>query len=85
MAPSRQHERRERHCSLKATPADSSQAIELLTIPEVAELLKISVVTVRRIQERRLIPFIKVGGSVRFAKGDITAYLEKRRVESIDS
>jgi len=59
-------------------------ALELLTIPEVAELLKISASGVRRLQQARHIPFIKVGGSVRFSKEDISSYLKTRRVGSID-
>ena len=65
--------------SIEPTPP-----IELLTIPEVAEILKISVSGVRRLQQARRIPFIKVGGSVRFCKRDILAYLEQQRVDSID-
>jgi excisionase family DNA binding protein len=64
-------------------PVDTNSAIELLTIPEVAKYLKVSVSTVRRLQDRRQLPFIKVGGSVRFTKSDIVAYLETLRVESI--
>jgi excisionase family DNA binding protein len=64
--------------------ANSGPAIELLTIPEVAELLKVSVSGVRRLQQARHLPFIKVGGSVRFSKSDIILYLEKRRVESVE-
>lgn len=56
---------------------------ELLTISEVAALLKISPTGVRRLQQSRQIPFIKVGGSIRFLKSDIFAYLQKMRVESI--
>jgi excisionase family DNA binding protein len=63
---------------------DAAPAPELLTIPEVAELLKVSVSTVRLLQQQRRIPFIKVGGSVRFERGDVLAYLEKRRVRAID-
>jgi excisionase family DNA binding protein len=55
----------------------------LLTIPEVAELLHISQVGVRRLQQRRLIPFMKVGGSVRFAVNDVLSYLERQRVHAI--
>jgi excisionase family DNA binding protein len=43
--------------------ADFDPTVELLTIPEVAELLKISVPTVRRLQQRRLIPFFKGGAA----------------------
>ncbi len=56
---------------------------ELLTIKDVAELLKVSQVTVRRLQQGRHLPFFKVGGSVRFAKTDILEYLKKGRVEAI--
>jgi excisionase family DNA binding protein len=65
--------------SIEATPVP-----ELLTIPEVAALLKISVPSVRRLLQRRQIPFVKVGGSVRLARADIAAYLDKRRVGAID-
>jgi excisionase family DNA binding protein len=57
--------------------------MELLTIAGVAEFLKISKSTVRSLQQRRLIPFFKVGGSVRFTKSDLVSYLEKQRVETI--
>lgn len=65
-------------------PTDSEPAIELLTVPEVAALLKISISGVRRLQERRFIPFFKVGGSVRFTKSDILSYLQKQRVEAVE-
>jgi excisionase family DNA binding protein len=58
--------------------------VQLLTIAEAAKLLKIAVPMVRRLQQQRQIPYIKVGGSVRFAASDITAYLEKRKVRPID-
>jgi len=57
--------------------------IEILTIKEVAELLKISQSSVRRLQSDRYIPFMKIGGSVRFSKSDIIDYLKKRRVDAI--
>ncbi|HEY4502099.1 MAG TPA: helix-turn-helix domain-containing protein [Candidatus Paceibacterota bacterium] len=57
--------------------------MELLTIKEVASLLKVSVSSVRRLQQGRHIPFIKVGGSVRFLKTDIEGYLEKAKVKPI--
>lgn len=62
-------------------PSGSYPAIELLTIPEVAEVLKISPTGVRRLQQKRAIPFTKVGGVVRFFKSDIVAYLIAQRVE----
>ena len=71
------------YCSLTPMPIDSGSVIALLTIAEVAELLRISEPGVRRLQQRRAIPFIKVGGSVRFSKQDVASYLERHRVGSI--
>jgi excisionase family DNA binding protein len=69
---------------LDNTSADSEPTIELLTVAEVAQVLKISISGVRRLQERRLIPFFKIGGGIRFATSDILSYLQKQRVEAID-
>jgi excisionase family DNA binding protein len=63
---------------------DADPTLGLLTIAEVAELLKIAVASVRRLQQQRKIPFVKVGGSIRFFRSDISSYLQKRRVRSID-
>lgn len=48
-----------------------------------ADLFRVSVSEIRRLQYGWQLPFIKVGGSVRFATSDLMAYLSKRRVESI--
>jgi excisionase family DNA binding protein len=63
---------------------DADPFLGLLTIADVAELLKLSASTVRRLQQQRKIPFIKVGGRIRFTRSDIASYLETRRVCSID-
>jgi excisionase family DNA binding protein len=62
---------------------DSNSRIDLLTIKDLAGLFKISVSGARRLQQERRIPFIKIRGSIRFAKSDIVDYLKKVRVESI--
>jgi excisionase family DNA binding protein len=67
------------------TSSNSDPVVQLLTIRQTAELLRISASGVRRLQEKRLIAFIKVGGNVRFAMSDIVSYLEKRRVRPIDT
>ncbi len=73
------------HCSLTDvnTPTGFDPVTELLTVAEAAEFLKISVSSVRRLQRQRRIPFYKVGGSIRFARGDLLLFLQKHRVESI--
>lgn len=69
--------------SSTSMPSEPDPAIELLTVTEAAQLLKISVTGVRRLQGRRVLSFIKVGGQIRFARGDLRAYLETRRVRSL--
>lgn len=64
-------------------PFAFNHAAELLTTPEVATLLKISVSVVRRLKDQRRIPFIKVGGAVRFTRADVTSFLEHARRERI--
>jgi excisionase family DNA binding protein len=63
---------------------NSSPLFELLTIVEAAQLMKVSVTSVRRLQRARRLPFTKVGGSVRFFKEDILYYLTERRLDSIE-
>ena len=53
----------------------------LLTIAEAARVLSISVSGMRRVQQKRRIPFFKVEGSIRFASSDLESYLSTRRVE----
>jgi excisionase family DNA binding protein len=62
---------------------DAGPVEGLLTLSDVAEILKVSVPTVRRLQQQRKIPFAKVGGSVRFSRSDVASYLAARRVRAI--
>ena len=73
------------YCSLIDMPTDFTQLAELLTVDEVAQLLKISASSVRRLQSDRKIPFVKVRGSVRFVRKDIVAYIARCRVDAIGS
>ena len=72
------------HALLLDNYSTDSASADLLTIAEVAKLLKISSQGVRRLQTGRHVPFFKVGGSIRFAKSDIATYLQKCRVKSVD-
>ena len=62
---------------------NAEEQIELLTVKEVAKLLQLSVPGVRELQARRHLPFIKVGGALRFEKGDIVEYLKRRKVAAM--
>jgi excisionase family DNA binding protein len=64
---------------LKENNAD----VELFTIKEAAEFLKVSVSMVRRLQYGRHVPFIKVGSAIRFNKHDIVEYLRKSTIDAM--
>lgn len=67
------------------TSSNSDPSVQLLNVRQTAKLLGISATGVRRLQERRLLAFMKVGSGIRFAMRDIISYLEKQRVETIDT
>lgn len=59
---------------------DSTDMIELLTIEEVAEWLRVSVLTVRWLrQEGRFVPAIKVGRRLMWDTRDVAAWLKAQR------
>ena len=49
-----------------------------LTVNEVAELVKLSVQTIRRYTMNREIPFHKIYRAVRYKKSEIEQWIEKR-------
>ena len=60
--------------------AQGSEVIHLLTIEEVAERLRVSVLTVRWLrQEGRFAPAIKVGRRLVWDARDVAAWLESQR------
>jgi excisionase family DNA binding protein len=60
--------------------AEGDGVIDLLTIEEVAERLRVSVLTVRWLrQESRFAPAIKVGRRVVWDARDVAAWLESHR------
>ena len=53
---------------------------QLLTPSDLAKMLNISMSTVYRLVEKRLLPFYKMGGSLRFKIDEVMAYIAKCRV-----
>ena len=54
---------------------------EYLTEKEVADKLKISIYTLRNDRsKRRGLPFVKLGGSVRYRESDIVKYMDEHLV-----
>ena len=64
-------------------PTDSHTALNLITPDELADMLKISKVGIYRLVEKRLIPFYKVMGSLRFNKKDVMNFLEENRIDQL--
>jgi excisionase family DNA binding protein len=52
----------------------------LLTIEEVGELTQIKVCSLRKYVLHKDIPFIKIGGHLRFVKAEVVAWVMSRRV-----
>ncbi len=58
-------------------------ADELLTVAELALVLKVEVRFVRRLVAERRIPFTKVGKYVRFYRRDVDTFISAGRVEPV--
>ena len=57
--------------------------MKLLTPPELAEMLHISVGHVYRLVARRRVPFVKLGGAVRFRRDSIERWIAGQEVVSV--
>jgi excisionase family DNA binding protein len=57
---------------------------EILTLPEVAQLLKIAGKTVYSMAQKGQLPAFKVGGQWRFKRFDIDQWIEQQKVASRD-
>jgi len=55
-----------------------------MTVKEVAELLKIAEKTVRKYLWQKQIPYLKIGGHVRFEKTQILAWISEKQVPTIE-
>ncbi len=52
---------------------------EILTLPEVARLLKVAEKTVYTLAQKGQLPAFKVGGQWRFKRADIDAWIERQK------
>ena len=55
---------------------------EILTLPEVAQLLKVAEKTVYSMAQKGLLPAFKVGGQWRFKRTDFDAWIEQQKLEA---
>lgn len=72
-----------RSLTIKMASDNATTQIYLLTPKQVLGILQISRPTLYRLMGRRLVPFCKVGGSVRFRPIDIEQYIEQNSIKSI--
>jgi excisionase family DNA binding protein len=52
---------------------------EILTLPEVAQLLKVAEKTVYTLAQREQLPAFKVGGQWRFKRVDLDQWIERQK------
>ena len=57
---------------------------EILTLPEVAQLLKVAEKTVYSMAQKGQLPAFRVGGQWRFKRVDIDLWIEQRKAASRD-
>jgi excisionase family DNA binding protein len=57
---------------------------EILTLPEVAQLLKIAEKTVYSMAQKGLLPAFKVGGQWRFKRVDLDQWIEEQKAAARD-
>lgn len=57
---------------------------EILTLPEVAQLLKVAEKTVYTMAQKSQLPAFKVGGQWRFRRVDIDHWIEEQKVSLRD-
>lgn len=68
--------------AVKERPSDSRQCLiedgeRLLTVEEVAHLISFSEKSIYQLVHRRVIPYTKISGALRFRSSDIAAWIEE--------
>ncbi len=58
---------------------------EILTLPEVAQLLKVAEKTVYSMAQKGQLPAFKVGGQWRFKRADLDQWIEQQKAASRDA
>lgn len=57
--------------------------MRLLTVEEIAELFQTSTSTIYRWVHKREIPFVKLGGKLRFSQDEIQEHIKKNSVSNL--
>lgn len=72
------------HNPMTTTQALSVECFSLLSLREVAELLRVAPVTVYRLVQRRALPVYRIARRICFRREDISRWMAERRTEAID-
>lgn len=79
--PSSPRRKSSANCSTGARGSLSGNPLpRLIDVGDLAKMLHVEVVFVRRLVFERRIPYVKVGKFVRFDPAEVTAWLDERRV-----
>ena len=73
----------ENHFSRREGANVERNVIELLTIDEAAELLKLKKSRLRKAIFRREVKFVKLGALIRFRRAHLIEWIEKGTMESV--
>ncbi len=65
-------------------PGKSIEDYDFMTVDELAAFMKVSKTTVYRIVESHIMPVYRLGGSLRFRKQDIIAYIESQKTDAMN-
>lgn len=69
---------------LPTSTTATGEPLGLLTVLEVAQLLRVPRKAVYHLVAMRRIPHVKMGRSLRFIRTDVVAWLERNRVPSLE-
>lgn len=84
---SRMHERLPQVLDLsddRSTSLLSRRDVEFLTVRELADAMRVSVLTIRRLVERRELPVYRFCRKILFKRTDVNIYLKARRVSCFE-
>lgn len=72
--------RRDAAAAAPSEPDGSASAFELLTVPEVAALLRFTEKSVYAMVSARRIPFVRIGNRLRFERAAVLRWVSESRV-----
>jgi len=62
------------------TQTSEQTGVALLTVPEAAQQLRISIRNLNYRMKSGQIPYLKIGKSVRFLQGDLARFIDQHRI-----